>query len=668
MLIVLTGRAEAQRTTVRGGLDLYHIHSRTPPLVYRIDELEVAFPDPPPERVSGSVYEVTGTIVDGVLHADGYRRIAGIGARVAPVRDDAIGDQRLLIVPVNWRQNRAQPFTIARLRDAGAELDRFVVENSYDQARVVYDVVSQWIELSLDTTGCTLGGAATPAETQEAAVAAAALGYPFANYSHIMFVFPFDVACRFNGIATVGIATAGRSGSWINGTLNARVLAHEFGHQLGLWHSHSYRCSGGAVVGCPFVDGVSVFEYGGGLIDTMGGSAYGHYNTFHKERLRWIAPAQEASTDGMYMLSAVALSPAAHPRALKLLRREDPEGNEYYYFELRQPVGYDASLSGGIYANLVTDSAFLGTQNGQPRSWHSDNSAMLLDLRPTGSGASLWAGGSYGEPLQGWELRVVAVDRVARTATLEISGLSTAPPPPPPPPPPRQCVRSEPSVTLSREGGTTVAPGQFIDLTVRVVNNDSKDCEPTTFKVEADVSREDRGDGRLDDSFDRPSSSNLGTAWTEISGDWSISGDAVQGPAEGLLIATGLTGETQAVAADFLHSRNYSGTLCVVLRYQDPDNYYSVCRSQGGVALLRILKRVNGLETLLATAAYPNPPANVAWRLEGRARGDTIEAFISGAMRLATRDQTFASGGVGYRSATTAPSYVMDNASVGVEP
>ena len=72
----------------------------------------------------------------------------------------------------------------------------------------------------------------------------------------------------WSGVATVG----GDSDSyaWANGTITLKILAHELGHNLGLWHSHALECGAGAIG----IDCVS-FPYGD-VMDVMGNPNAGH--------------------------------------------------------------------------------------------------------------------------------------------------------------------------------------------------------------------------------------------------------------------------------------------------------------------------------------------------------------------------------------------------------
>ena len=61
-----------------------------------------------------------------------------------------------------------------------------------------------------------------------------------------------------------------------------------------------------------------------------------------------------------------------------------------------------------------------------------------------------------------------------------------------------------------------------------------------------------------------------------------------------------LVGATQLVTASFASTNNNSGPrFGVVVRYQNPQNYYICYRQVGGSSVLRIAKVQNGVETML---------------------------------------------------------------------
>ena len=97
-----------------------------------------------------------------------------------------------------------------------------------------------------------------------------------------------------------------------------------------------------------------------------------------------------------------------------------------------------------------------------------------------------------------------------------------------------------------------------------------------------------------------------------------------------MAVVSTLSGATQAAAADFTSVDNNLGPrFGVVLRYQDPLNYYLVYRQVGGSSRLLISRFVNGVEKILASPSIANPTRNVSFRLTGRGSdGDDAHAGV----------------------------------------
>ncbi len=113
-------------------------------------------------------------------------------------------------------------------------------------------------------------------------------------------------------------------------------------------------------------------------------------------------------------------------------------------------------------------------------------------------------------------------------------------------------------------------------------------------------------------------------------------------------INPGFADPDQTVSADFASVDNNLGPrFGLILRYQDPQNYYRIYRMTGGASLLRISKIVGGVETVLASASLPNPTKNVFFRLQGRAAGQTLTLSLDGVVKATATDSTFSSGPVG---------------------
>jgi hypothetical protein len=107
-------------------------------------------------------------------------------------------------------------------------------------------------------------------------------------------------------------------------------------------------------------------------------------------------------------------------------------------------------------------------------------------------------------------------------------------------------------------------------------------------------------------------------------------------------------GNDQTVTAKFASTSQSTGvpTFGLLLRYQDPANYYMLYRQAGGTSVLRIAKVVNGVTTVLASTGIMNPTVNTLFPLTAKATGSTLTVSV-GTTSVSTSDATFASGSAG---------------------
>jgi hypothetical protein len=145
------------------------------------------------------------------------------------------------------------------------------------------------------------------------------------------------------GLGSVGGVEASNNEVFVSG-LNQSLLAHELGHNLGLYHSNSLRCTG--VQDMPVVNrafpGCQANAYDD-LLDVMGysGTNYGegNLNAVHLSGMNLLPAAVRtiAASSGVTSVRVAPLSTTTDGRALKIT---DPSGASYFV-EYRTSSGRD---------------------------------------------------------------------------------------------------------------------------------------------------------------------------------------------------------------------------------------------------------------------------------------------------------------------------------------
>jgi hypothetical protein len=393
------------------------------------EQLSLHFADHGPEHLlTGSRIRVKGIKVNNML------ALAGGSGKVkhvvpAPVVQ-TLGEQRTLVILVNFQDNPIEPYTIADAQTAVfGETNDFFLENSYQQAWLNGDIVG-WYTIPVASTVCNFNAIASEAQS-----AAAARGVTLASFDHYLYAFPQNV-CGWWGLSTVG---GNPSQSWVNGSLDLMVTVHELGHGLGLSHSHALDCGTetiGNVMSSTFPPPPGTcyeIEYGH-VSDAMGGAYPGHYNAFHKERLGWLSygfspPITTVTTSGTFILEAYE-SASGGMKALKILKSNDLVTGQktWYYIEARKAIGFDGFLAttastAGI-ASTIEDGVLvsLGTDG-------NGNRSELLDMNPATdtniwqwlANAPLLPGQSFSDPAAGMTITTEWVTETKAAVTISFA-------------------------------------------------------------------------------------------------------------------------------------------------------------------------------------------------------------------------------------------------------
>jgi len=257
------------------------------------------------------------------------------------------GEQRMLVLLVNFADLPSEPITVSAMQDVvfdsldTASWDAWVRAASYDRAFLAGDVFG-WFTLPDDSdTLC------DPEDLLFAVMSAVDTAQPsidFTAYRRMAILVP-QTSCTWKGAGTVGIPTlptpdgnADLSVLELNGLTAALdgAAVHEFGHNLGLRHSGAWEC------GAVSIDALCTSNYPNhDNFDTLGTeSLKGHLNAPHMDKSGWFEPAElvEAPGPGVYALSPMSVSGGV--KALKI----PIEGGLHYYVEYRQPFGYDGEV------------------------------------------------------------------------------------------------------------------------------------------------------------------------------------------------------------------------------------------------------------------------------------------------------------------------------------
>jgi phosphodiesterase/alkaline phosphatase D-like protein len=286
------------------------------------------------------------------------------------------------------------------------------------------------------------------------------------------------------------------------------------------------------------------------------------------------------------------------------------------------------------------------------------------------------------------------------------------------------CVRSNPAISLSPAQSQPVQAGTAVTYTLSLTNKDSNACSASSFALQAAVpagwasllgdaaltlspgaggtttlrvtspaaagagaypvgaTATNSQDGAFTasasaqyvvagvissfaDDFNRADGTALGINWQEVQGDLRIGSNRLTNGLAGanMAISPGLFSSQQTAAADFASASNNSAPrFGIILRYQDPQNYYLLYRTVGGVSRLNISRVSNGVEQVLKYAAITNPAQNSFSRLEGQASGTTLKLLVNGAEKVSVTDAGFASGSPGiFLSSGNAGTCLADN-------
>lgn len=269
----------------------------------------------------------------------------------------------------------------------------------------------------------------------DARAKAQAAGVSVASYDRVGVVFRFLGTSVIPGsqITYGGLGEIAGSYFWVNGYFDFRVVAHEIGHNYGLYHSNLWQVTDGNPVSA---SGTST-EYGD-IFDTMGinGDSTLDFNPWHKSVLQWLPDTAVSTiaapgTYRVYRFDAAAAD-LANARALKIVR----DSTRDYWIGYRRATS-NSSLDGGAYvlwgynvnqqSNLLdlTTPGTSASDAGLAIGATLNDSARGITITPVaqgGSGAEEYLDVQVGlTPLVQWSATSVIVGESGGSATLTVT-------------------------------------------------------------------------------------------------------------------------------------------------------------------------------------------------------------------------------------------------------
>ena len=434
----------------------------------------------------------------------------------ATEQQDSIGEQKTLIVLINFLDSPPVPFT----RDEAERLvfesnmQEFYHEVSYGKTSWSGDVVGwytaprngidasgnrRWPQVPMSQGESDYDGIYSFIQSE---------GINLKNYGRLVFFANHDsMGGGFASIGKLDISLGEEihrlSFAWIGSLQNFSyqwstfigtrpfeftvldfILSHELGHNLGVYHANSWECGAKKVLSgsnCQHI------EYGN-LFDVMGnGSIALHFNAFFKDVLGWLDSPLAITTSGTYTIDA--LESGSGVRAAKIFPPSFPSAP--YYVEYRRPKGFDAGIVSNAPQAASNQNGLLINSALSPFSYPF---SRLLDMTPKSSDYKDWAdvallkgGKSLFDPGQGIVIGpVLAQDDSSITFKVKI--LSP------------KCVRQKPAVVLlypQIAGGgapgdpkpVDVSPGGYSYFYIILQNIDSVLCGSSDFEISAKVPR-----------------------------------------------------------------------------------------------------------------------------------------------------------------------------------
>jgi hypothetical protein len=224
------------------------------------------------------------------------------------------------------------------------------------------------------------------------------------------------------GQGSLGTADRPQGEIWFNGDLFDSAITHELGHNLGLNHASSIKCSGVPLADDPLT--CTTEEYGS-PVDIMGNLFGGHMIVSEKWYLGWITGCNgvRVKASGTFNLlplenlcggvQALQIPMPKTTRKFSTQQSGDSNAARFYYLEYRAGTGLDTGLPKQVAVHVSDEIA---------ASNRSAARSISLDMKPsTTAKDGMVAGDSYTDPAGGVTFKVDSMDATKAVVTVTLS-------------------------------------------------------------------------------------------------------------------------------------------------------------------------------------------------------------------------------------------------------